>query len=267
MLIAKFRTILKPILYKVLGIKAYEWFYYKGKANDIQAGHFLEPETALFKEFIKHGDEAIDIGSNYGHVSILLAQLATPGTIYSFEPIPFTYRVNRRILNKFQARNVELFNIGVSNVSEEQEFKVPLLDFGAPDTGLAFISTRTFLEHEVFIKYNVPVVSLDEFLLTKLKNLKFVKIDIEGAELLALKGMEKIIDKYKPVLLVEICPDYLKGFNISPCEFEQYIKNILKYDLFTYSHKTKKLIPEMHLRDAYYILIHKDATHSFSYLI
>jgi FkbM family methyltransferase len=261
------RKIIKPAIYKLLGTRAYKWFYFKAKSKDIQNGNFLEPETALLKEFIKQGDEVIDIGANYGHLSILFARLSAPGTVYAFEPIPFTYQINKKILKKFKTDNVKLFNMGVGNEAEEKEFKVPLLDFGGLDTGLAFISTRTFLEHEKFNTYKIQVVKPDEFLFSRLKNLKFVKIDIEGAEFFALKGMEKIIKKHKPVLMIEICPDYLKGFNVDLHEFEDYIRNELHYDMFTYSAETKKLIPQMGLMDSYYIMIQKDTVNNFSYLI
>ncbi|MEI9806548.1 MAG: FkbM family methyltransferase [Bacteroidota bacterium] len=51
--------------------------------------------------------------------------------------------------------------------------------------------------------FDCEVVDIDSFLLPKLKKLTFVKIDIEGAEYFALKGMEKTLQQFKPVILIE----------------------------------------------------------------
>ena len=261
------RTFLKPLIFKILGPAIYEWLYYIGKVKDIKNGNFAENEQFLFKEFIKEGDEAIDIGANYGHVAVLFSRLCGPsGKIYAFEPIPFTYRINLKILKRFKCNNVHLENIGIGQKNENIDFKVPVLDFGALDTGLAFNSNRNFLEHKKFNTYNVKVVKLDDLIGSKIGHITFVKIDIEGAEYFALKGMEQILLKFKPTILIEICPDYIKGFGITLSEFELYLKDTLGYNLFTLSPESLKLHPIFQLTDANILLIHKDKINQFTHL-
>ena len=48
---------------------------------------------------------------------------------------------------------------------------------------------------------------------TNNKKISFIKIDIEGAELFALKGALNTINKYKPIILMEICINHIRNFN------------------------------------------------------
>jgi hypothetical protein len=58
-------------------------------------------------------------------------------------------------------------------------------------------------------KKNKPVIAHVKKLdtLIKVENIDFIKIDVEGAELLVLQGAEKVLIKNKPVLLVELWED------------------------------------------------------------
>ena len=59
---------------------------------------------------------------------------------------------------------------------------------------------------------NVEAISLDEYLRKEnINEVKIIKIDIEGAELPALKGMDNILSRLKPVLMVEVSPDVTKS--------------------------------------------------------
>ena len=49
------------------------------------------------------------------------------------------------------------------------------------------------------------MIALDDYVIDKnIEKIDFIKIDIEGAEFHALKGMKTVLKKYKPVLLIEI---------------------------------------------------------------
>ena len=261
------RNLIKPFIYKLLGQKAYQWFYIQGKIKDIKKGRFNEPETVLFKAFVQSTDEVLDIGANFGYISVLLSSLATKGQIYAFEPIPFTYEVNRSILHSFKCRNVQLFQLGVGEKEEIKTFKIPTLDFGGPDTGLAFNGDRKFLEHQSYTFCEVKIVDLDTLLLSKLNRLSFIKIDIEGAEYFALKGMEKILQQFHPTIMIEICPDYVKGYGIDFSLFENYLLEHLGYCAFIFNKERNKLVFQQQLVDSNYILIHHTKVKAFSHLI
>src|SRR5882724_5377196 len=54
--------------------------------NSIKNGYYFEPEViAVAKQYIKKGANVLDVGANYGQMSILFSQLAGDGAVYSFE--------------------------------------------------------------------------------------------------------------------------------------------------------------------------------------
>jgi hypothetical protein len=111
------------------------------------------------------------------------------------------------------------------------------------------------------------IVSLDNHL-TALKHVSFVKIDIEGAEFFALQGMRQLLDKFKPVILIEIQPSFLKGFDIDAESFRKYILEDMGYQIYKYNVTTKKLVLyDVPFDDDNYILIHKDRIAEYNNLM
>ena len=255
---------IKKIIFKVGGISAYTYFYFLKKKRDIEKNAFEEPEIDIFKHFIKNGDDVFDIGSNYGHLAVVFSRLTPSGHIYAFEPIPFTHKVNEMILQHFNCKNVTLYHLGVGDNNEKVSFKVPKMDFGAQDTGLAFNGKRRFLEHTAFIDVNAELVALDAFLGASVKQLSFVKIDIEGAEYFALQGMKGLLQQFKPAIMIEICPEYIEGFGLTNVDLEKFLLVELGYEAYILKEKLEK---QAGLGNSNYILIHSSKTEQFVHLM
>ncbi|MDB5274324.1 MAG: smt [Chitinophagaceae bacterium] len=267
------RDFLKPILFKLFGKNLYVWFQYKAKIKDIDHRLVEEAEMVLLNHFCKDDAESIDIGANFAYHTERMARLSKK--VYAFEPIPFTYKVCKMIVDHYKLRNVELYNLGVGQHTEIKTFSIPVVDFGAFSSGQAHMSERNnelegkeqhykFHKNQVF---NCQVVDLDTFLEKKLKKLSYIKMDIEGAELFALKGMTKILAVHKPVVLLEINPFFLKGFGIAKQEMKNLIHS-LNYDTFVYDTAQGKLISyEKDYVESNYILIHRDRKTDFSSII
>lgn len=272
------RTIVKPILFKLMGKSGYKYAQMYGKIRDIEHRLVEEKEMNLLPLIVKEGDTVFDIGANYAYYSERLSKLVgNSGTVHAFEPIPFTYEVCAMIVKKLNLKNVNLHNKGVSDKTMTVEFSVPKLDFGGISAGQAHISGRTIDVDKKLDYYNFDseekvqceVVDLDSFLGDKISNLSFVKIDIEGAEYMALKGMEKMIQTHKPILLLEIQPTFLKGFNIDESDFKSYLTSDLGYQLFVFNSITCKLnyYTETSFADDNYILVHMDKVDSQKHII
>lgn len=245
------------------------------KIRDIEKKLVQEKEMELLPNFIHAGDEAIDIGANFAYYSVPMSQLVKEGKIFSFEPIPFTYEVCRQVLKHFHADNVELFQKGVGNKNEQVIFQIPLQEFGGISAGQAHIGGRkndmkgkeeiySFTKHQ-----SIPceVVRIDDFLLPRLRKLTFVKMDIEGAEYFALQGMVKTLEKFKPVILSEVEPFFLKGFSIDEKELRNFIYK-MGYQIFFYDEKfLHAVFLNEALSSANYIFIHQDMIDKYSHLI
>ncbi len=244
-----FRTAIKPILFRALGESSYEYFQYRAKVRDIEGRLVEEDELELFPALIGRDDETIDIGANFAYLSHRMAGLCDLGAVHAFEPIPFTYRVCKRIVEHYKLKNVHLYQLGVGATEETLMFRVPTVDYGAMSAGQAHIAKRDneLAGREQHYKFNqarefaCKIVTLDTFL-PDLKKLTFVKMDIEGAEFYALQGMRGLIGRHQPVIMLEINPFFLQGYGIAESQLREFAAEF-GYAFFRYVKETRKLVP------------------------
>lgn len=270
------RTIVKPVLFRLLGKKGYKWAQFYAKKKDIQGRLVEETEMALLPQLVQGSDEVLDIGANYAYYTERLSRLVPGGRVYAFEPIPFTCDVAAMLVKAFRLKNVDLYRKGVGQKMETLRFSVPKQGAGSISAGQAHMADRNnelIKGTEYYItdkneQFDCEVIDIDSFLLPRLKKLTFVKIDIEGAEYFALKGMEKTLQRFHPVILIEIVPVFLKSFGIELSFFQQYIEHTLGYRIFEYEALSGKLqaLEGVLARDRNYILIHESKVADYSHL-
>jgi FkbM family methyltransferase len=142
---------------------------------------------------------AVDAGANIGCWTLALAKHASG--VVSFEPQRCIYEVLVRNIRANNLTNVHPRRVAVG---EHTGFAlVPDLDvdkatnFGGVSLGIAHH------EHPGAPLKKVAMVSLDEILFRNDK-ISFIKIDIEGGELDALKGARGTIAKHKPLMFIEV---------------------------------------------------------------
>jgi len=266
------RRMLKPLLFKLLGRRGYFHRQVHAKAKDIRRRLVEEKEMALLPRFVDEGDQVLDIGANFAYYSTRLSTLVGgAGKVTAFEPIPFTSEVCAALLRKFRATNVVLFQKGVGARDEQVKFSVPLQDFGAMSAGQAHMAERNneldgkedYYSFTDATEFTCHVVALDDFLTLDARPLSFVKIDIEGAEYYALLGMRRLLEEHRPVVLIEIQPFFLKGFEI-PEEALVVLIDQLGYDLYLYDEGSAKLRRHAGaLIDSNYLMIHRDRIAEF----
>lgn len=271
------RRFVKPLFYKLLGRRGYKFVQARAKIRDIEHRLVEEKEMVLLPEFIKDGDHVIDLGANYAYYVERMSRLVgSKGRVFGFEPIPFTYEVCALVVKKLGLKNVDIFPFASGNANETLEFRVPKLDFGGISAGQSHLSMRnnemegkenyySFKDEELV---KCQAVTVDDYLLSKLKSLSFVKIDIEGAEYFALQGMKNTIEKFKPVILVEIQPFFLKGMGVEESSLITLLKKDFGYEMFAFDKTNSKLkLVETNLWDDNYILIHSNKVEEFEHLM
>lgn len=269
------RRWLKPILKKFFGQRVYDWFHQRAKLRDIRLGLVEEPEMETLSWFVKPGDQVLDIGANFGYYTSRLSRLCGTGTVHAFEPVPTTFTALQGILKSMKLRNVEAHQVGVADTSGELVFEVPLQEAGTPSAGQAHISGRNnsleggkaLYSFHRSVQVRAPVVALDDpQWAARFSALSFVKIDIEGAELLAIRGMRNLLRQHKPVMLIEVCPFFLEGFQIAPEELRAQIEE-LGYRTYRYvpaSRILEELQPGSPYEEGNYILIHGERANGFA---
>lgn len=199
-------------------------------------------EMKLLLKLLRKDDVFIDVGANIGVYSLLASSKITKGRIYAFEPslssLPRLYE-NIAINNKSSTIQVE-----EKAVSERSGFQY--LDVGnMPDYHHLTYQRGGKKNRERSTNIRVPVVTLDKFIAeNSLSKIRLIKIDVEGAELLALKGLQESLKSKKvDVLIVEI-NQYAaaENFGSSPLQVLNYLKNygfLLYY--FDHESQLKKL--------------------------
>lgn len=174
-------------------------------------------EIEVIRKYLRKDDICIDVGAHAGSWSIPLSKLVSKGMVWGFEALPYYARVltlTTRILGR---RNIRVINKAV--LSAEQEVNIQWKDAsGERLTG----KTHVAFDGEGLVDpVSVQGVSLDSFLAknnAEEKRIAFIKIDIEGAELFALKGATALINKWHPIFYLEIYEEYCRSYGYSYIE-------------------------------------------------
>lgn len=151
----------------------------------------------LFKKYLTTGDIAIDVGCFIGLHSLKLNDIVgETGLVFAVEAIPHVYDCFLKTVNEKQKKSIIPLNFALHD-----QVDVPL-NFVSDHTGQSAV-----VEHrKKSFKYNYTLNSrtLDEyFLKLNLPKINLMKIDVEGHEFKVLKGGEKIITIFRPIIIME----------------------------------------------------------------
>ncbi len=165
---------------------------YIGRSFD-NYGEYSEGEVTLFRELLRAGDVALDIGANIGAFTIPMAQFVGPtGFVYAFEPQRIVFQILTGNVALNELGNVKTLQAAIGAVGGGT-IRVPTLNYSALDNfgGLSVGGD----EGEA-----VPVMAIDDL---ELPAVRMMKIDVEGMETAALKGAAATIARCRPLLYVE----------------------------------------------------------------
>lgn len=220
--ISAVRNLAKRVLSPFHGTGLYRLVQSRALATEIRNGRMFEPECELLARVIREGETVVDVGANYGLYSYWLSQAVGPtGSVIGFEPIPYTFGVLSQVISRLGLGNVQVHRKGIGAESGTLRFEVPVKPSGQIAAPLVRIAGRKSpdlgSDVERFDRYEIvesEVVSLDAVLADG-PAISFMKIDIEGAELFAVQGAWKTITSQQPTLLLEVEPEFIKGFGHS----------------------------------------------------
>lgn len=158
----------------------------------------VEPEFLWIKNILAKDAVFIDVGANVGAYLFTLEDHLKPENIYAFEPNPQLFK---RLVRLFP--RVNLSSVALSDISTIAEFKIPVINGEKVHTRGTLQTSIKEKNEEKTILQKVEVKPLDELDL-KFQKLDFIKIDVEGNEMQTLRGAKKTIEKFKPILMVEM---------------------------------------------------------------
>ena len=184
----------------------------------------------IIKNNVKDGDNVVDLGANIGYFTLILAKLVGPtGKVFAFEPDPRNLALLKKNVEYNNYKNVIIVPKAVSNVNDKCTLYTGQKTFGQ---NKIYKPKKT--KTQKFIPIDSETVRLDDFFKTNglLDKISFIKMDVEGAEFLALSGMKEILKLNKNIkIFTEAEISYLEDAGSS---YDQFIDLLTEND-FTFS--------------------------------
>jgi len=200
---------------------------YDHRTAPLEAINFYSYESGdskIIEESLRSSKVFVDVGANIGWYTLGAAAKYPDLQVYSFEPMPTTFGWLNKNKDLNDLNNVHLFNFGLSNEDDE-------IDFYYSPEGSGNASARNLTNKDDTIKITVNVKIMDKMEEFKSIKIDFMKIDVEGAELFALQGAIKLIERDRPVIFCEILRKWSKQFNYVPDDILIFLRD-LGYECF-----------------------------------
>jgi FkbM family methyltransferase len=172
-------------------------------------------QKQLFK-YLKPGMVVYDIGAHVGFYTLLLSRaVGSEGMVYAFEPFPDNVIFLRKHHQLNKLVNIIIEEYAISDANGEVNFYCHHVS----NYSGSIMRINGGDNHRIL---KVKTITLDHYVYQHNNHLPdLIKIDIEGAEYLALIGMQNIIKNKNPILLLALhgpdvfhkCCNFLKKFN------------------------------------------------------
>ena len=192
------------------------------------SGHHSLPVIKFLRDFLKPEMTFVDVGANIGEVTLYAAKRLVRGRVLSFEPVPGIYgQLGGNVaLNHFS--HVELFNMGLYDredvlpfYSEEENI------FGTANQGLGNVFGGATDKQDGTVRLR----KFDDVAREAgLQRLDFLKVDVEGAEWMVLKGAEQSICTFRPVIVAESSAGNFEKAGYSAKDLYSYLES-LRYEV------------------------------------
>jgi FkbM family methyltransferase len=187
-------------------------------ANTIIRGKIYDESIVnCAKQFIKPNTAVLDVGANFGQMTVLFSKMLNgTGKVYAFEAGEFVFSILEKNVELNNCKNVKAIFGAVADKDDEIHF-YPEIDFKRFQTyGSYRLSPNDSSGH--------PVKSLKIDSLNIPEKISFMKIDIQGYDLLAMKGAVETIKRNKMPIVFEFEYLFQDELNIS---FQEYVDFVL----------------------------------------
>lgn len=218
--------------------------------DTLNFGSYEIDELHMQLNLMDDGMNVFDIGANLGWYALHVAKSKPLCKVFSFEPVPSTFKYLNDNVALNTLPNIRTFNFGFSDSEGEFSFYFdPQLSVNA---SLTNVSGNENIK-EVICK----VKTLDTFAPIENKPVDFIKCDVEGAELLAFKGGVEAISKHLPIVFTEMLRKWTAKFNYHPNDIINLFTE-MGYECFVIvDNKLKKFVHvDEYTNDTNYIFLH-----------
>jgi len=208
-------------------------------ANRIHEQH----TTWMIERELLRGDQVyLDLGANIGYFSLLASRIVGPkGKVFSFEPEPrnFSCLVKNKELNGYTQMNP--FQKAASDKDGKTTLYICPYDTGhhtiRQSEGITSYETNAKFDKDRITAVDVPTISIDAFLKEQnIAEVDLIKIDVEGAEFLAINGMKETLKGCKNTkIIMEFFPLLIEKMGNSPERLLAQLTAELGFEMFEIS--------------------------------
>jgi FkbM family methyltransferase len=181
-------------------------------------GRYEPGTTRLLRKRVRPGQTVIDLGAGLGYFTLCLSDwVGQKGRVVAFEADPRNADMVRANVRLNRCENVDVIKKAVSNRAGSLR-----LYRTAFNRGMNRIYPSIYCDKEAPVE--IEAISLDEYAAGNLDRVDFIKMDVEGAEALALEGMKETLARNRHIgLLTEFAPGSIMECGGDPVSFVQEI--------------------------------------------
>lgn len=187
--------------------------------NELQSNNL---DTSVLNAFIREGGTFLDVGANHGSFSIVAAELlGQTGQIIAVEPQPHLADLLEKTLAANARCPYEIYRVACGDRDDTITFYIP--DDTSGSAGIFPEFSAGAGEQTL----SVPLKRWDD--LVNWRNFPgqiFLKLDVEGSELLFLKGASDMIGTRKPFILLEINPNSMQAAAVNTHTLIQQLQSL-----------------------------------------
>jgi FkbM family methyltransferase len=166
------------------------------------------------------GYSVIDAGAHIGYYALMAAhrlRQVGAGLVFAFEPHPINFADLQRNQQLNNMSNLILIQKAVADQTTQMRL------FSSPLSGCH--SLRQFPFHSN--SYEIECTTLDDFMDThKEAKIGLIKLDVEGAELPALRGAQRLIERDKPYIMYEEVEDRDRAFGYEIKDLRSFLESL-----------------------------------------
>jgi FkbM family methyltransferase len=187
----------------------------------LESGEYETASFNMLREHLSSGATFIDIGANVGIYSLRLAPVVGPaGHVIAVEPNPESVQRLQTNIAASDAGVVKIAPVACSDSESSLDlFVAPNSNTGETSLSKANASQEGAVEHT----YKVRARPLDDIIRESgVARADAIKIDVEGAEYLVLKGSQQTLDRFHPMVLVELVESQLRAMGTSSAQVREF---------------------------------------------
>lgn len=180
---------------------------------------YYEPELAYLERVLSPGKVFIDVGANFGVYTLIASKLVgEPGRVFAFEPTAQSFAILRQNIALNHFSNVRAFQVALA----ETRGKAWLYHGWDPVGNSLGVDPLCGDKGEV-----VQIEALDNLLEENgVDRVDAIKIDVEGAEELVLRGAIRSLTTYRPIVIFEYNPGCAARLDLSPDGARDFLESL-----------------------------------------